>query len=159
MEVSAGLGILRSFFEPARWIWRKLRFGPRVELELTWKMPPIWFIGSPIDKSMGIQITVTAPKHEEYVVANGAFQIQRRWRWEQICLIDEMVSLPWVIAANRSGSHTVSGSSIANWIANTVGESETARVRVSLADYHRHRVNSEPLTVNLAELRREEREA
>jgi hypothetical protein len=158
LEISAGVGLLRLLISPFSWIWRRLRFGPRVDLELTWKHPMMWFIGDPLDKWRGLEITVVAPKHEEFAVAKGAFDVRHRLRWKRIGVIDEHISLPWVIDKNRADSRIVTGGAVADWITTTIGDADTASLRVTLADHHRLRATSASLTVSVAELRKKERE-
>jgi hypothetical protein len=147
MELGAVIGgLLRVVPTAARYA----RYRGRVELSLTWDTV-LYVIGASNEWRRGIKISVTAPRHEEFVAAAGRFERRVGWmRWHAVCPVDTSGSQPWVIPMNRSDERVADAARIADGLASA----EVARIRVVLSDPHNRRMVSEPLDVTASELRR-----
>lgn len=132
-------------------LWSRYRYGARVELQLEWRGPPVFFLEQRIQMTRTLNVTVTAPKREEYVVVRGHLEVQIAGRWHHAYDLERWIDLPWVIPANRSDERPVNGPSVADALPPACGD--RIRLRVVVSDHHRQQLRSSPVEMPAAELR------
>ena len=142
----------------ARSAWQGRRFAAHVTVSLSWEHLPIMTIPGPNPRWRAVSITITAPKKEELVVARGVIEVKAgsRGSWAKVGELDDVLTLPVVVEANRQREETVSGESLARLLNASFALDGAATLRFTLEDLHKGKVRSNSLSVTLRELQRKE---
>jgi hypothetical protein len=125
----------------------------------------MYVIGEPYTIRRAVRLMLTAPKHEELIVASGVIEARkpaRRWRptgrkWTVIETLESRVSLPRTVAANRQEALDLGGSGLASLLQPEFDADQPVELRVTMVDFHRTRLRTAPLVVTRRDLMREER--
>jgi hypothetical protein len=138
--------------------WRLHRFRAHVRIALDWDYSIVIALYGPTKRWRAISVIVTASKTEEFVIAKGTVEAKDpRGRWVSITDLEDALSFPIVVDANRQWQGTLSGSPLAEKLKAELGPVGTCRMRLILHDHHGSKLKSKPLEVMMSELRREER--
>src|SRR3990170_2811560 len=88
--------IVGSVVGLARSAWQRRRFGARVAIALGWEHLPIMTIPGPNPRWRAVTISITAPKTEELVVAEGIIEAKPggRGAWVKLARLSQFLTLP-----------------------------------------------------------------
>jgi hypothetical protein len=121
--------------------------------------------GEPYTIRRAVRLTLTAPKHEELVVASGVIEAReppRRWRptgrkWTCVAALESPLSLPTTVAANRQQTLDLDGLGLVSSLQPKFDADQPVDLRITMVDFHRKRLRTGSLTVTCRELARQER--
>jgi len=144
--------------------WRSWRYGARASVSLIWHRYEGWIIGEPLIVWRMVELTLTAPKHNELVVASGLVQARKspqrwralNWRWTAIGSLNSVMLLPVTVPANRQHSVEISGSLLAAALKPHFEAGVLLELRITMADFHKTKVVTATGTVTRRELARNE---
>lgn len=152
------MGKLLDVLEFAAGLWRRFRFGPRIEIDLGWWRPPITTLGTSSTRYWrGISVEVVASKDEEFVVAGGDVEARAAssYRWGPISPLERFLPLPVEVEPNQSWSDEIEGETLAEVVEEALDPSEPVQLRVRAEDHHGTALKSNSLETTVEELRRE----
>lgn len=158
MEWGSVLGQLGTVVPLLQKVWRRVRFGPRIRIELDWTYLPIYFPDAANPRWRAIAVIVTAGKDEEFVVAAGAVQVRTAGsgQWQDLNDLSRSLRSPAEVPKNRERAFRISGKTVGEEIRQRFGFVSPLELRVIVHDHHWTRLVSDPLKVDLNELEREE---
>lgn len=153
------LGILlkgvSSVFPFAKKQWRKIRYGPRVQLSLDWQGLPIITLDRPNPFWRAVKISLIAAKDEEFVIAGGNLEVREvgKRQWLAAADMKSLLQTPIAVEKNREWTQLIAGESIVKHFPPEASGS-SVEVRIILQDHHRTKVVSDPLATSVDELLR-----
>jgi|ERR1041385_1449544 hypothetical protein len=148
------LAVLDRLWQLVSSLWRSHRYGARVELELGWAHSIVINLDGPDKRWRAVNVTVTAPKTEEYVIASGKVQAKKaQGSWVNV---SDFGYADVVVEANRQWHGRIFGESLVKDLKAAVGSDSACRVRLVLHDHHGAKITSKPLDVALSDLLRVE---
>jgi hypothetical protein len=153
--------VIREFAGPLRslWsLWRGRRYGVRASIDLDWQHPIITSVPGPTHWWRAVALFVTAPKHEEFVVARGLIEAKTRRlaRWKAVAELEDVLSLPHPVEASRQWEARISGPSLAKRLKALDLAQDEVRLRITVADWYGTKARGRDLTARISELEREE---
>lgn len=154
MTLETILALFDRLWQFGSWFWRSHRFGARVEIELGWEYPFVINLDGPDKRRRAVTVKVTAPKAEEFVIANGKVQARKaKGSWTDV---SDFGYSDVVVEANRQWHGRLFGESLANEVKAALGQERRCLLRLVLQDHHGSKITSKPLDVVLSELLRAE---
>ena len=138
--------------------WQRFRFRSRLSIDLDWKGPLAWFVGDTYCVTRALLLTITASKHEEFVLARGIFEVQplADRRWLPAAELSEFLTLPVIIPSNREWGERIYGPSLAKGLRGFLHPQARTFLRLTVYDLHGARLRSKPVELTILELEREE---
>ncbi|MGD0338155.1 MAG: hypothetical protein ABSB78_05150 [Bacteroidota bacterium] len=139
-------------------IWNKRRFGPRIQLDLSWDHPQIYIAGEPIRTWRTLLIQAIGAKESEYEIASGYLEA-REFNTKKFILITDLsnlILLPLHLDANRQKDFEIDGTTVTKHLRRIFKENTPIEIRVNVQDYYGTRIISKPFQVTITELERKE---
>lgn len=135
-------------------LWRSFRYKARVRLELGWASPMIYFIGDPISATRTVQMIITASRDEDFIIARGVVEARAHdtQEWSVFCPLEDVRHLPETVPKNLEKGYALDGLFLAKGLRVALPGVSAVSLRVRIEDYHRVKLTSDPLEVDVAEL-------
>lgn len=135
-------------------MWRSFRYKARVRLELGWAGPSFYRLGDPISGTCTVRMIVTASRDEDFVIARGVVEARAHdaREWSVFSPLEEVRHLPETVPKNLEKAYALDGPYLAKGLRVALPGVSAVALRVRIEDYHRVKLTSDPLEVEVAEL-------
>ncbi|MGD0339899.1 MAG: hypothetical protein ABSB78_14055 [Bacteroidota bacterium] len=138
--------------------WSNRRFGPRLQLALSWDQPRIHVLGAPLTTWRTLLIRGIGGKESEYEIASGSLEARECNTKDFLLVTDlsDLIKLPLHLDANRQKDFQINGTTITKHLRQFYKDNSPIDIRLNVQDHYGIRIISNPFQVTINELERRE---